>query len=78
MEQEVAAFEAMHASLWSQYAHQYVVIQRGIVIDHDGDEATLVERIDKQYPETTVLIRQVLPQLPQTLVFHSPRWVKQP
>lgn len=78
MEQEIAAFEAMHASLWSQYPYQYVAIHGGDVIDHDVDEVTLVERIDKQYPETTVLLRQVLPQLPQTLVFRSPRWVKQP
>jgi len=78
MEQEVAAFEAMHPSLWSQYSYQYVAIHRESVIDHDVDEATLVERTEKQYPETTVLIRQVLPQLPQTLVFRSPRWMKQP
>jgi hypothetical protein len=77
MEREVAAFEAMHASLWSQYPQQYVAIRGGKVIDHDADEATLVERIDSQYPETIILIRQVLPQLPRPLVFRSPRWVSQ-
>ena len=75
MEREIAAFEAMHASLWSQYPHQYVALHGGKVIDHDADEATLIERIDSQYPEAIVLIRQVLRHLPQTLVFRSPRWV---
>lgn len=78
MQQEVAAFAVLHASLWSHYPNHYVAIYRGGVIDHDANEAALVERIDEQYPETTVLIRQVLPQLPQTLVFRSPRWVSQP
>jgi hypothetical protein len=48
------------------------------VVDHDVNEVALVERIDKQYSEMTLLIRQVLPQLPQTLVFRSPRWLEQP
>ena len=73
MDREIAAFEAMHANLWSQYPQQYVALRGGKVIDHDADEVTVVERIDSQYPETIVLIRQVLPQLPRTLVFRSHR-----
>jgi hypothetical protein len=75
MQREVAAFEAMHASLWKQHPHQYVAIYQGTVIDYDINELALVERIDKRYPETIVLIRQVLPYLPNPLVFRSPRFV---
>ena len=77
MQQEVAAFEAMHPDLWKQYAYQYVAVFQQKVIDYDIDELALVERIDKKYPEAVVLIRQVLPQLPQALVFRSPRLVNQ-
>ena len=78
MQQEVAAFEASHVDLWQKYAHQFVAIQQGMVIDHDADELALVERIDARYPDEVVLIRQVLPQLPQPLRFRSPRFVNQP
>jgi hypothetical protein len=76
MQHEVAAFEATHSQLWQQYPYQYVATHQGIVVDHDVDELALVERIDEQYPETVVLIRQVLPELPQILTFRSPRLVK--
>jgi hypothetical protein len=75
MQQEVAAFETKYPGLWKQYPHHYVAIYQGIIIDHDTDELTLVQRIDIDYPESVVLIRQVLPQLPQPLVFRLPRFV---
>jgi hypothetical protein len=75
MQQEVAAFETKYPGLWKQYPHHYVAIYQGIIIDHDTDELTLVQRIDIDYPESVVLIRQVLPQLPQPLIFRSPRFV---
>lgn len=78
MQQEVAAFEASHADLRQEYANQFVAFRQGIVIDHDTDELALVKRIEAQYPDEVILIRQVLPQLPEPLRFRSPRFVSQP
>ena len=64
MEREVAAYEAMHAQLWEQYANQYVAVHQASVVDHDHDKVALLMRIRKQYPNQVVLIRQVLPELP--------------
>ena len=76
MQREVAAFEAMHSDLWKQYPHHFVAIHQGGVVDHDVEELALVQRIETRYPDTVVLIRAVLPRLPQPLVFRSPRFVK--
>ncbi len=75
MEAEVAAFETMHGQLWQKYPHHYVAVHHSQVIDHDEDEAKLIARLDEQYPDTILLIRQLLPQLPPPLIFRSPRWV---
>ena len=73
MEREVAAYEAMHAQLWEQYANQYVAVHQGSVVDHDNDKVALVMRIRKQYPNQVVLIRQVLSELPKPFIFRSVR-----
>ena len=73
MEREVAAYEAMHAQLWEQYANQYVGLHQGSVVDHDHDKVALLMRIRKQYPNQVVLIRQVLPDLPKPFIFRSVR-----
>lgn len=73
MEREVAAYEAMHAQLWKQYANQYVAVHQGSVVDHDHDKVALLMRIRKQYPNQVVLIRQVLPELPKPFIFRSVR-----
>ncbi len=75
MQQEVAAFEANHTTLWQKYAHQFIAMYQTEVIDHDSDELALLERIEAQYPNDVVLIRQVLPHPPKTLHFRSPRFV---
>jgi len=76
MQREIAAFEAMHPTLWQQYPHYYVAIHQGKVIDHDLNQLHLLERIDQAYPQSVVLIRQIESQLPKILRFRSPRWVK--
>ena len=78
MQQEVANFEASHAELWQQYPRQYVAVHQGQVIDNDADELALVERIEASCANDVVLIRQVLPQLPEPLRYRSPRFVSQP
>ena len=76
MEREVAVFEANHEELYSQYPNQYIAMHKGQVVDHDNDLVTLALRIEKQYPNKVVLIRQVLPELPKPLMFRSPRLVR--
>ena len=76
IQDEVAAFEAMHAQLWQKYPHQFVAIYQGTVIDHDADEMALIQRIDHKYPEETVLIRRGLPRLSKILSFRSPHFEK--
>ena len=76
IQDEVAAFEAMHAQLWQKYPHQFVAIYQGVVIDHDTDEMALIQRIDHKHPEEAVLIRRVLPHLSKILSFRSPHFVK--
>jgi hypothetical protein len=75
MEREVTAFESLHDKLWQTYPEEYIALYAGQVIDHDRDEQTLVERIDAQFPDEIILIRQVLPHLPADLVFRSPRFL---
>ena len=76
MDREVAKFEQMHAELWKQYPNQYIAMYQGQVIDDDNDLVTLALRIEEQYPDEVVLIRQVLPELPKPLMFRSPRLVR--
>ena len=76
MDREVAKFEDMHAELWKQYPNQYIAMYQGQVIDDDHDLVTLALRIEEQYPDEVVLIRQVLPELPKPLMFRSPRLVR--
>lgn len=73
MQAEVAAFEALHAQLWHQYPHQFVAIYHGDVVDHDVDEVALIQRLDKEYADKTILVRQVRSKLPEVLSFRSPR-----
>ena len=77
MEREVAIFEAKHSQLYSQYPNQYIAMHEGQVVDHDDELMPLVKRRRQQYPNNeVVLIRQVLPELPKTLMFRSPRQVR--
>lgn len=76
MLREEAAFDAMKPDLLAKYFNQYVAVYQGQVVDHDKDELVLVERIDQQYPEQVVLLRQVLPHPPKPLYFRSPRFVR--
>lgn len=78
MEQEVAAFAAMHAELWETYPQQFVAIYHGQVVDHDGDEWALLHRIDEKYPDEVVMIDQVKPTFEHEIIFRSPRFAFKP
>ena len=58
-EREKNAFRRLHPALQAQYMGEYVAIYGEELVDHDVDQATLIARIDKKYPDTFVLIRPV-------------------
>jgi hypothetical protein len=72
---EKAAFLALHRTLRQQYDGEYVAIYEGKVIDHDASFAALYTRIDAQYPDDFVLIRQVEAEPEKVYQFRSPRMV---
>ena len=59
MEQNVAAYEAMHGELVKTHLGQYVAICNGKLVDHDPDPLALLARIRNDYPEQIVLRRKV-------------------
>lgn len=73
--QEAAAFKLMHADLLVRYPGQYVAVHQGQVIDHDNDQLALYERVEPQYPDVPILIRQVQPQVEVVYTVRSPRFV---
>ncbi|MCE7989556.1 MAG: hypothetical protein DYG89_51050 [Caldilinea sp. CFX5] len=60
---EMAAFRVLHPTLLQQYPKQYVAIRRGQLIDHDADQLALYLRLDEQYPDEVILIKQVTPSI---------------
>ena len=75
MTREEAAYRAMHTDLTARYAGEYVAIYQGQLIDHDRDELALLRRLDAQYPNEVVLMKQVRPLPEPELRFRSPRLV---
>ena len=74
MAQEIEAFRAMHGHLLAQHPNQYVAIYQGQLVDHDADQLTLFLRVDEQYPNEVVLIRQVLRDVDPVYTVHSTRF----
>jgi predicted transcriptional regulator len=58
-EREKEAFRQLHDALQEQYMGEFVAIYNGALVDHDLNQAALVARIDKKYPDLFVLIRPV-------------------
>ena len=76
MEKEAAAYDAMREEMVEKYLGQYVAVFRGQVIDHDADVGALVDRLDKQYPDDVVLVREVHEGPDRVLRMRSPRLVR--
>jgi len=72
MDREIAAFEAQHQALIQQFLNHYVAIYEGQVLDHDMNQELLLERIDQNYPDASILIRKVQEELPKPLLIRSP------
>lgn len=59
IDQEITAFEQMHAELWRKYPKEWVAIHNQQLVDHDLNDVALYRRIRQTYGRTSVLIRQV-------------------
>ena len=59
LNQEIAAYEAMHPQLKQKYLGRWIAIHDGKLVDSDADGATLYKRIRAEYGRKAVLIRQV-------------------
>lgn len=76
MLREKAAFLAQHSELLEQYEGEYVAILHGHVVDHDPDVLALVRRINRDYRDEVVLIKQVTDRPDRVLEFRSPSFVR--
>jgi hypothetical protein len=57
--QEIAAYEAMHPMLWEKMPGHWVAIHNLQMVDHDVDDVALYRRVRAKYGHTSILIRQV-------------------
>ncbi len=73
MLREAAAFVAMHPILWRDFPNQYAAILDGKLVDHDADPVALLQRVQRNFPDRTVLRRKVGPVADRVLRFRSPR-----
>jgi hypothetical protein len=74
MEQNVAAYKAMHSELVKDYLGQYVAICNGQLVDHDRDPMALLERVRNRYLEQVVLRRNVEPTPERELRIRHPKF----
>ncbi len=73
MEREAEAFRRLHPNLLATIPGQYAAIYRGQLVDHDTDQVALCQRLEQRFRGLPVLVRQVRPDVEQTIVVHSPR-----
>lgn len=74
MQQEITAYHNMHVSLLQEYKGQFVAVHHGRVIDHDAERLALYLRIRQHYPDETILIRQVNPEVEKTWMLRTPKF----
>jgi len=70
---ETEAFRAMHSQLLQKYAGEYIALHHGQLIDHDVDQFALYLRVDEQYPDEIILIKQVCAEVEEVYTIRSPR-----
>ena len=73
MDQESEAFRRLHPDMLATIPGQYAAVYRGQLVDHDVDQLALYQRIQARFHGLPVLIRQVRPEVEQTIMVHSPR-----
>lgn len=73
IEQEAKAFQRFHPELLRTLPGEFAAVHNGQVVDHDGDQMALSRRVEDVYEVQPVLIRQVRPEIGQTIDVLSPR-----
>ena len=63
----------LHSELLAAIPSQYAAIYGGQLVDHDADQLALFGRIEARFPGLPALIRQVRPEVEQTIMVRSPR-----
>lgn len=71
--QEAEAFGRLHPELLVTLPGAFVAVHQGRVVDHDADQMALFLRVEAAYGRQPVLIRQVRPEVEQTVTVYSPR-----
>ncbi len=74
---EVQAFTDMHPTLVQQHFGQYVAVRHGKIVDFDESQLDLVLRIEEQFPDEIILIRQVNTEPEKIYSIRSPRIVRE-
>ena len=75
MEREEVAYESMRDKLITNHLNESVAIYQGKLIDSDPSEQALLIRLDQNYPNEVVLMRQVTLEPEPDLYFRSPRFL---
>ncbi|MDQ3249252.1 MAG: hypothetical protein M3Q45_08595 [Chloroflexota bacterium] len=73
LNQEIAAYEEMHARLWQSMPGEWVAIHQQNLVDHDQHRLILYRRIRAKYGRTSVLLRQVQEQPTEEIWWRSIR-----
>ncbi len=73
LNQEIAAYEAMHAKLWQSMPGEWVAIHQQKLVDQDRDRLALYRRIRAKYGRISVLLRQVHEQPTEEIWWRSVR-----
>jgi len=73
LNQEIAAYEAMHAKLWQSMPGEWVAIHQQKLVDQDRDRLALYRRIQAKYGRISVLLRQVHEQPTEEIWWRSVR-----
>jgi hypothetical protein len=72
LEQEIAAYEAMHARLWQELPGMWVAIHGGELVEQDRDKAALYRRIRDRFGHIPVLMREVKPEAVEEIWLRTP------
>ena len=73
LKRETLAFRALHAELLDKHPGEYVAIHQGQVIDHDPKLGEMYMRIDEQYPDEVILLKQVQTEIERVFMVRSPK-----
>lgn len=72
LEQEIAAYEAMHARLWQEMPGMWVAIHNGELVDHDRDKVELYRRVSERFGRKPVLLREVRAEAIEEIRLRTP------